>query len=55
MRNPPAKGKTKQHKKITRHYTVPLELHTASQSSCNTLRGMPLKPAKQKAQKEARK
>ena len=55
MRNPPTKGKTKQHKKITWHYTVPLELHTASQSSCKTLRGMPLKPIEQKAQNKARK
>ena len=55
MRSPPARIKTKQHKKITWHNTVSLELHTASQSSCKTLRGMPLKPAEQKAQNEVMK
>ena len=34
---------------------MPLELHIASQSSCNTIRGMPLKTMAQKAQREARK
>ena len=55
MRSPPARIKTKQHKKIIWHYTVSLELHTASQSSCKTLKGMPLKPVEQKAQNEAMK
>ena len=53
MRSPPARIKTKQHNKITWHYTVSLDLHTASQFSCKKLRGMPLNPVEQKAQNEA--
>ena len=65
MRNPPTKEKQNYKESNIRKYKVktsklssytnPLGLHTANQSSCNTLREIPLKTLEQKAQREARK
>ena len=58
MRNPPTKEKQdykNQIKEIQLENKQTVYLHTANQSSCNMLRGIPLKTLEQKAHREAKK